>query len=251
MLQVHGHQSQPASASLSKTTIHTTINLLHALRELGPVVHDGVGLALLRELLGHQVHLLLALLLVVDADVCDERDARAQGGGGAGLGVLDGDALGGLDAQLLAGVQVDGGVGLGARRVERGGGRVDVLVGEEAHEVGLDEGGDDAGLGRGRDDGHGVALLLEPLELLGDAGALDALLRELLDDLAELAVDVLVDFFGGHFELVLLLQADEHVAEVVADKVLKQGVGIVFGIDVVLLEHLVGEVGTCLKGETL
>lgn len=49
----------------------------------------------------------------------------------------------------------------------------------------------------------------------------------------------------------LLLKADEHVAEVVADEILKEAVGGVAGIDVVLLEHLVGEVGTCLEGQTL
>jgi len=93
--------------------------------------------------------------------------------------------------------------------------------------------------------------LLDPFELLGNAGALDALLRKLLDDLAELAVDVIVNLVGRHFELVLLLQADEHVAEVVADKVLEQGVGVVAGFDLVLLEHFIGEVGTCLESETL
>ena len=45
--------------------------------------------------------------------------------------------------------------------------------------------------------------------------------------------------------------ADEHVAKVVADEVLKERIGIIAGVDLVLLEHLVGEIGTCLEGETL
>lgn len=49
----------------------------------------------------------------------------------------------------------------------------------------------------------------------------------------------------------LLLEADEHVAEVVADKVLEERVGVIAGVDVVLLEYLVGEVGTGLEGKTL
>jgi hypothetical protein len=50
---------------------------------------------------------------------------------------------------------------------------------------------------------------------------------------------------------VLLLEPDEHVAEVVAHEVFEQRVGIVGGIDVVLLHHLIGEIGTCFEGETL
>ena len=146
---------------------------------------------------------------------------------------------------------VDGWVRLGARWGERSGSRVDVLVGEEVHEVGLDERGNDTRLGRGRDDSHGVALVLGPLELLSDTGALDALLGELRNDSAELHLDVLVNLVVAHLEVVLLLQADEHVAEVVADKVLEQGVGVVAGFDLVLLEHFIGEVGTCLESETL
>jgi hypothetical protein len=148
-------------------------------------------------------------------------------------------------------VQVDGRVGLGARRVEGRGGRVDVLLGEEVHEVGLDQRGEDTRLGGRRDDGHGVAVVFGPLQLLGDAGALDALLGKLVDDLAELAVDVLVHLVVTHLEAVLLLQADEHVAEVVADEVLEERIGVIAGVDGVLLEHLVGEVGAGFEGETL
>lgn len=113
--------------------LHGLLNLLEALLPFLPVVHDGFGLALLGEGLGHLLHLLLALLDVVDADVGDERDVGTHGRGSAGLAVLDGDALLWLDAELFACVDVDGWVWLGGWWVERAGGGVDVLVGEEAY----------------------------------------------------------------------------------------------------------------------
>ena len=49
----------------------------------------------------------------------------------------------------------------------------------------------------------------------------------------------------------LLLEADEHVAEVVADEVFEERVDSVGSVDVVLLHHLIGEIGTCFERETL
>ena len=49
----------------------------------------------------------------------------------------------------------------------------------------------------------------------------------------------------------LLLEADEHVAEVVTDEVLEERVDSVGSVDVVLLHHLIGEIGTCFERETL
>ena len=80
---------------------------------------------------------------------------------------------------------------------------------------------------------------------------LRALLRELLRDLSEFLGHVLILLLFAHLEVVLLLEADEHVAEVVSHKVLQQGVDGVGGIDVVLLHHFIREVGTCFEGETL
>jgi hypothetical protein len=108
------------------------LNLLEALRPLLPVVHDDLGVAGIGQRLGHLVHLLLAFLDVVDTDVGDEWDVGTHGSRGAGLAVLDGDTLLWLDAELLAGVEVDGRIRLGGWWVEGGGGRVDVLVLEEA-----------------------------------------------------------------------------------------------------------------------
>jgi hypothetical protein len=48
--------------------LHVGLDLLEALLELLPVVHDGLALGLLGEQLGHGVHLLLAVLDAVDAD---------------------------------------------------------------------------------------------------------------------------------------------------------------------------------------
>lgn len=230
---------------------HGGLDLLDGLWELLPVVHDDLGVAGFGERLGHLLLLGLALLETVDSDVGDEWDACTHAGSGSGLAVLDSQALLWLDTELLAGVEVDGGVGLAGWWVERGGSRVDGLVGEEAHEVGLLEGCNDTWLGGGRDDRHWVALSLGPLELLSDTWALDALLAQLGSDAAELHVDILVDLLRRHGEVVLLLEADEHVAEIVADEVLEQRVGGVASIDAVLLQNLIGEVGTSFEGETL
>jgi hypothetical protein len=94
-------------------------------------------------------------------------------------------------------------------------------------------------------------LSLDPLELLSHAWALGALLGELLGDLAKLTGNEVLLLLVRHGEVVLLLQADEHVAEVVADEVFEEGVGVVGGIDVVLLHHLVGEISTSLERQTL
>lgn len=109
-----------------------SLNLLEHLRPLLPIIHDDLGVALLRQSLGHLIHLLLAFLDVVDADVRDAGNTSTHGGSGAGFGVLDGDALLWLDAELFAGVEVDGWIGLGGWWVEGGGGGVDVFVLEEA-----------------------------------------------------------------------------------------------------------------------
>ena len=119
--------------------------------------------------------------------------------------------------------------------------------------VGLLERGNDSALGGGADDGHGVALVLKLLQLLGDARTLNSLLTELLGDRAELARHEVIDVLVTHGEAVLLLQTVEHAAEVVADVVLEQlGTGVVRRVlDIVLLHHLVGEVGAGLESKML
>ena len=119
------------------------------------------------------------------------------------------------------------------------------------HEIGLLERCKNAWLSRGRDDSHWVALSLSPLHLLSHAWALLALVRKLLGDRVKLTSNELLLLVITHGEVVLLLQSDEHVAEVVTDKVLEERVDVVGGIDVVLLHHFVGEVGTSLEGKTL
>ena len=127
-----------------------------------------------------------------------------------------------------------------------------MLVGEEAVQVALAERGNDTALGRGADDGHGVTLLLEPLELLRHPRALDGFLAELLGDGAELGRDELLELLVGHFEVVLGLEGEEHAAEVVADKVLQQALGrVALVVDAMLLKHLVGEVCAGLEGKML
>lgn len=227
------------------------LDLLQALLELLPVVHNGNALGFLGQKLGHLLHLLLALFDAVDANVANARNAGAHGRSSTALAVLDGNSLGGLNAELLSSVDVDGWVGLGAGWVERGGGGVDVLGREEVGDAGLLYGGNDTALGRGADDGHGVALFLELVKLSGNTGALDGLLAELLGDSTKLLLDIVVELGVGHGEVVLLLEALEHATEVVSDEVLEQRVGGVAGVDVVLLHDDVGQLSASREGHTL
>lgn len=208
-------------------------------------------MALLGQRLGHLLHLLLALLDTVDADVTDAGDAGTHGSSGTALGVLDRDSVLVRNTQLLASEVVDLGVGLGGWRVERRGSAVDVLIVEVVGDADLLNAGDDARLGGSRNNSHGVAVPLDPLEHLWSAGAGLALLAQLGGDTAKLHLDVAVDVLVGHLEVVLFLQAIEHAAEVVADKLLEQLVDGVAGIAVVLGKDFIGEVGAGLKSQTL
>ena len=216
-----------------------------------PVIHDDVGLALLRQNLGHLLHLLLAVLNAIHADIPNQRDTSTHGSSSTTLAVLDSDTLAGLHTELLAGVEIDLGVWLGGRRVQAGGSAVDMLVGEVVHDVGLLKTGNHTRLCTGADNAHGVSLLLEFLQLLRCTGAWLALLTELLGDTTEFLANVVVKLFWRHGEVVLLLKSDTHATEVLPNEVFKEGFGGIAGIDVVLLHDFIGEVGTSLEGEVL
>ena len=216
-----------------------------------PVIHDDVGLALLRQNLGHLLHLLLAVFNAIHADIPNQWDTSTHGSRSTTLAVLDSDTLAGLHTELLAGVEVDLGVWLGGRRVQAGGSAVDMLVGEVVHDVGLLKTGNHTRLCTGADNAHGVSLLLEFLQLLRCTRAWLALLTELLGDTTEFLANVVVKLFWRHGEVVLLLKTDTHATEVLPNEVFEEGFGGIAGIDVVLLHDFIGEVGTSLEGEVL
>jgi hypothetical protein len=237
---------------LQSTAVHLQrLDLLEALGELLPIVHDDSCLALLCEELGHLLHLLLALLNTVDTNVANEGNASTHGSSGAALAVLDGDSILVGNAELLAGKVVDGGVGLAGGLLHGSGCAEDVLVLEVVVDSRLLDTGDNAGLGRGADNGHRVALLLSPLKLLGNTRARLALLAQLGSDGAELAVNISINLLGGHGEAMLLLETDEHATEVVANKVFEELVDSVSLGLAPLLKDLVGQVGASLEGKTL
>jgi hypothetical protein len=169
----------------------TSFDLLQQLWELLPVVHDLDAVALFAKSLLHLLHALLALLQLVDTDITNAGNTSTHRCSGTRLAVLDGHSLSWLDTELFAGVKVDLGVRLGGWWVEGGGCGVDVLVGEVLVDAGLLEGGDDTGLGGGRDDGHGVALLFETFELFWGTWAGLAFLAKLGSDGADFLADVL------------------------------------------------------------
>lgn len=208
-------------------------------------------MALISQELGHLLHLLRTVLDTVDTNVADAGDTSAHGSSSTALGVLDSDDILVLNTQLLASEVVDLGVGLGGRRVEGGGSAEDVLVGEVVRDADLLNAGHDTGLRRGGDDGHGVALVLDPFEHLRSARAWLALLAQFRSDATELHLDVAVNLLVGHVEVVLVLQAIEHAAEVVTHKLLEQLVDRVASGAVILGKHLIGEIGASLESQTL
>ena len=228
-----------------------SLNSLDAVLEiLVPIVHDGLGLALFGQDLGHVVHSLRGFLDAVDADIADEWDTSPHGSGSTRLAVFDSEALLRLDTKLLTCIEVDLGVGLAGGRVERGGSTVDLLIREVLAEADLVKRGNDTRFGRGADDGHWVALRLEPFQLVSCTWAFLALLRELGSDGTELLVDVLLDLVLWHLEVVLLLEVGDHASEVLAYEVFKELVdGVAFFL-AILLKKLVGEVCASFEGET-
>lgn len=126
-----------------------------------------------------------------------------------------------------------------------------MLVGEVLGLVGLLERGDDTRFGRGADDGHWVAGLLQALELFGGTGAGLALGLEFGSDGTQLLSNVLFELICGHLEVVLLLETDHHATEVLANEGFEEVIdGVAFG-DFVHLEEFIREIGAGFEGETL
>ena len=216
-----------------------------------PVIHDDVGLALLRQNLGHLLHLLFAIFNAIDANVPNQWDASTHRSSSTTLAVLNSNTFAGLHSELLAGVEIDLGVWLGRRRVQAGGCTVDMLVGEVVHDVGFLETGNHTRLCTGADNAHWVSLLLELLQLLWCTRAWLAFLAEFLCDSTEFLTNVVVKLLWRHGEVVLLLKTDAHATEVLPNEVFEEGFGGIAGIDVVLLHDLIGQVGTSLEGKML
>lgn len=212
------------------------------------MVHDVDGTTLLLQHLGNP---LLFFALLVGADVADEGNASVLGSSGAAPAVLDSNTLLRVDANGLAGVEVDGGIRLRGGLGQRAGSAEDA-VREVLFDADLAKGSLDTGQSGRRDDSQAVLLLLvQLLEDIDDAGAGLGLGLQLLDDLAQLALNVCVEFLRGQLEVVLLGERDHHATEVLADEVLQQGgAGVAVG-DALLLEDLIGEFGAGLESELL
>ncbi|TLS27882.1 hypothetical protein PpBr36_01597 [Pyricularia pennisetigena] len=227
-------------ANPSRATLQSTLG------ELAPVPHDG---ACAGDVLQSLLHLGLEGILV-RAHVANRLDAGPAGARGAALGVLDGDALFGREAQLLHGVQVDGRVGLAGGRVDAGSGAVDAVA-KVLFEADLLQAGVEPAARAARHHGHCVlARLVQRLELLYDALARDESLLELADDDLLLAFDVDLKLVGRQFHAVLLLQRQQHAAKVLADKLLDQRLARERGnVETLDLADLVDEACTALKGE--
>jgi len=224
------------------------LNLLETVRELVPVLHVQYS-AVVHQ---HLARLIGLGRVMVASSVRDRVDAGPDSAERAALAVLDSDALLRLDADLLAREQVDGRVRLGGRRGQARGGAEDVAVGEVLGLADLLDGGLDAAQ-RGRaDDRHAVLLrVVDLLQLFVGADARLRLRVQRRDHPVLLHLHVALALRVGHGEVVLGLQALDHAAEVLADEGRHQlRAGVAFR-DIVLLEDLVAEPSTSLKGQFL
>ena len=216
------------------------LNLRQTVVELRPVGHD-VGRAVIFQELAH---LILFVAGLVDADVADDVDARPHGAQGATLTILDGDALGRVLADGLAGEQVNGRVRL-RRRVRQGrGGAEDVVRREKLGLVDFLDGSLDSAQRRRRHDGHAVLFRSRQfLQFRVDARARLRFLLERRDHPVFFLLDVALQFRRLHREVVFLLEAAHHAAEVLPDEVGEELWARVAHVDLLFLQDFVGEFG--------
>lgn len=233
--------------------IASSFRLLHGLDlgesggELAPVIHDKDGTSVLEDL-GH-----LGLLVSgVGAGVAEDLDTGAETRRGTALGVLNSNALLGLLAEHLHGVNVDGGVRLGGRSGQRGGGREDVVLGEVLGLVDLLDGGENSALGRGGDDGKLVlALSLELVELLHDTDARATLSLDLGNDGILLSGNVVLKLLGGELDSVALLEGAKHAAEVLANELRDQRLASEGLVNLLTLADAIDNLGASSESELL
>ena len=218
-------------------------------REFVPVVHD-LGDAQSLEDTGN---LFLLLLAMVWSGVANDRDAGADSRGGTALAILNGDTFAGLLAENLAGVQVDGGIGLARGLLERSGGAEDVVGREVLGLVDLLDRGLDTTKGARGDYSEAIFLgVVELLQLLGGVNTRLGGFLELGNHAVLLHLDVGLEVFGGDGKVVDLLQGAQHTAEVLTDEVGDELLaGVVDVLDPILGEDLVRKVGAGLEGELL
>lgn len=224
------------------------LDLLDAPIPFTPVPHDDLC-SLLEEELGH---LVLLLGGGVAANVRDDRDASSNGTEATTLAVLNSNTLRCLLSDNLERVEIDGWVRLGSRLFERSSSGEDVVFREETGLVDLLDGGLDASKGRGRDDSHTVLLLSEHLDKdLVDANAGLGLSLEFSNDTVLLLLDVALELLWRNRDVKLALDRDHHAAEVLANELADKLVAGVALLNAMLLQDLVGNVGTGLKSKLL
>jgi hypothetical protein len=227
------------------------LNLLQALLKLTPMIHNRLRPTRLRKHLSHLLHLLLPILDAINPHVPDERNPRPHGSSSPTPAILHRHALLGLNPQLLTRIEVDLRVRLAARRRQARRRTVHMLIREETINAHFLETRHHPGLRARAHDAHRIPLRLDLLQLSSHAIALDCFGGQLGGDGAELAVDVFVELLGGHGEVVFLLEADHHPAEVVAHEVLEELVDCVALGEAMFLEELVCEIRAGFEGEAL
>ena len=236
----------PCNPQLLRSSVHL-LNLLQALEEVLPVVHHHLDTDVL-----HQNLLHLALLddIAVAADVPQGRNPSTDRTRRAALAVLHRDTLGRLDAKDLAGMQIDGRIGLAGRLGQRGRRAEDPVGREEPVLVHFLDGRlDTPERARAHDRQLVLPVVVQLLQGLGRADAGLRLGLERRDDLVLLLQDVRVELVIAHLEAVLLLQRDHHAAEVLAHEVDEQLRARVALAEAMFFEDRVGERGARFEGE--
>lgn len=240
--------SCPLANFLSSTFLRLQ-NLLQSTLPLIPVLHHSHSTTLTQQ------HLLLGLnllqsLIFIAPHIPNQWNARPLRRSSTTLTILHCHTLLRLDPNNLARMQVHRGIRLTRRlRQARRGTKHPILSKILVHARLLDTRLHTAQRARA-DHRHAVfALLAHLVEHGHDADARLRLFVELLNDLAQFALDVAV--FGGlvEGEVVARLEAFEHAAEVLADEVFEELRARVAIGEVVLFEYLVGELGAGFEGE--
>lgn len=222
------------------------LNLLQTVLELRPMRHDDIGPSLLE----HTHHLLLLLLALITTHIANDINAGTRRAQRATLTILNGNALLRILTNDLASMQVNGRIRLGGRMRQRRGGAENVIFGEVLVLPDFLDGSLHAPQGRRRHDRH--AVFLGGGQFLQHGVDADARLRFLpqrRDHAVFFRSHVVFQLGGLHGEVVFLLQAAHHAAEVLAHEGVEElRAGESIGL-VLLLEDFIGELGAGFEGE--
>lgn len=215
------------------------------------MMHHRNGSTFLVQHLLNTLHFVLPLL-IVRSHVPNQRNARILRRRSPTLAILDRDTLTRLHANDLTSMQIDCRIRLARRRRQTRRRTKHMILWEIVIHLRLLNARHNPTQRTRAHDRHAVfAFLLEPLQHGHHPLARLRLRAQLGNHGAQLALHVVLELLRGQLEVVLLRQAEQHAAEVLADifrQQLRAGVAVWFPL---LFEDLVGQLGARFEGEGL